>query len=1246
MIIIIIIIIMVWPACRCVSGEECSDDFATDYHATWASAQATIGGYHTIAVMGAQSSGKSTLLNALFGTGFRVMDATQGRSQTTRGVWLAEVTARDQAKDKASTPAPGGGTILVFDVEGTDSLERGEHHVSLARKTTLFSLAMCEVLMINIAEIDIGRYEGSSYSLLRGVIELYLSTFVAHATDDTDETATVTTTTTTTTTMATSSEKEGQGQDKHHVRTRLLFVVRDHMVSSVEQLEAQLNAFVHGLWDKVEKHSTVDCALEDLFDIDFACFVPKPAQEATFLQQVDALRARLPSMWHPSYSRNILGDGVPVYACGVWTAILQNGAVDVPSQRAMIAVYRCRELIDEAISSVRQALSELVPPTSTCDGGHEASESDSDRDSAHTAVAVYISGMADAVNEAVTTFSRVSAMYGADAVAQARCQLGEQLMTLLRDPVVDAFAQLRMVEMAQLKTFCSTALNPGYDQQTVDTTVVPLLYNIVSAFVRRARVDSIFGYNPRVGRTGPSSRAMAAAIEKGPGSASSLAETEFHFLVQRVLLHVAPLLLVKRSMEALSTPTTTTTTTATVPLGGSSGSAPLDVAAGAAAAGIVANEDPITRCREHVAVSVKHWNATVDILIDALRPVGIDARTFRGVFESAVDDQFLDKTLGDTLTKYWQGVSDMLNRTLVSMCATVGTQQLTDNGGVNAMDDEDCGGTKAARRAAALDVLVAGGERRRQASGSGDRDGPLADAEHERAKLHAVDDLAAESSVCKAFARLGLFYNVFAQLRRVFFNAGMDAYMEQATSGTLVAALEGLARVLPNAREALVDDAQAIFSTLFDRVTGQDVIEAAVNASVGRSGGVGAAGAGRACVERAYDDAEVAALLFVDAHQELPSSVREGLVTLASIGRVDGDDDVHHHHVKGQYEPPALDGDAADNIVDVTEDMLASRASLFADRVFRVASSSTLIGCDFVRDANVRTRPFVPTLAQPLSSSTTATGGRTAAANVAASSDSKDTTAFSASRSSSSSSSSSSSDASKPTSSLACSSSPSLPSTALHPGGLDVQQRRASGMSISSAVSSSRLVAITAHELLIDLMSDASKKSVVRKVKQFMTKAKSQRMERALSAESRAALQFMVKRQGTSVHAVPRWLWVVLAIVGFNEVVLLVTSPITVTLLLLMTVTAFVLFKIGVLPSAVSSAMTMAQHAKVVAQRAVTCVETIVDEALTAPSGGSGSGSSSGAPGQVSGTSSHPASASSSTTTLGQADTVSKKKHE
>lgn len=115
-----------------------------------------------MAILGPQSSGKSTLLNGLFGTRFPTLNAQDGRHQCTKGIWLAK-------SDKSNT--------LVLDVEGTDGKERGEEEISFERKTSLFSLALAEALLVNIWSSDIGRYKAANLALLKIVFELNLRLF-------------------------------------------------------------------------------------------------------------------------------------------------------------------------------------------------------------------------------------------------------------------------------------------------------------------------------------------------------------------------------------------------------------------------------------------------------------------------------------------------------------------------------------------------------------------------------------------------------------------------------------------------------------------------------------------------------------------------------------------------------------------------------------------------------------------------------------------------------------------------------------------------------------------------------------------------------------------------------------------------------------------------------------------------------------------------------------------------------------
>jgi protein SEY1 len=70
--------------------------------------------YQIVSIIGSQSSGKSTLLNALFTTDFEVLNRKQRVGQTTKGIWFS-----------VETPS----NIIILDVEGSDSNEREERTV-------------------------------------------------------------------------------------------------------------------------------------------------------------------------------------------------------------------------------------------------------------------------------------------------------------------------------------------------------------------------------------------------------------------------------------------------------------------------------------------------------------------------------------------------------------------------------------------------------------------------------------------------------------------------------------------------------------------------------------------------------------------------------------------------------------------------------------------------------------------------------------------------------------------------------------------------------------------------------------------------------------------------------------------------------------------------------------------------------------------------------------------------------------
>lgn len=144
--------------------KKFTQDLGT-YISKWGLAETGFG-YDVVSVFGSQSTGKSTLLNRVFGTTFDVMDETQ-RRQTTKGIWMC----RGQDMN-----------VMVMDVEGTDGRERGEDQ-DFERKSALFSLASSEVLLVNIWEHQVGLYQGANMGLLKTVFEVNLGLFGNKNTD-------------------------------------------------------------------------------------------------------------------------------------------------------------------------------------------------------------------------------------------------------------------------------------------------------------------------------------------------------------------------------------------------------------------------------------------------------------------------------------------------------------------------------------------------------------------------------------------------------------------------------------------------------------------------------------------------------------------------------------------------------------------------------------------------------------------------------------------------------------------------------------------------------------------------------------------------------------------------------------------------------------------------------------------------------------------------------------------------------
>ena len=123
--------------------------------------------YTVVAIVGPQASGKSTLLNALYGTGFPVLEVGNvgvGR-RTTQGVWV-DMGVSDGARGMDSRNRTGaeeeeeGGVgrarvgrgripVVVMDTEGLESVSRGPGSHLFDRQLSTLAVTTADVILLN-----------------------------------------------------------------------------------------------------------------------------------------------------------------------------------------------------------------------------------------------------------------------------------------------------------------------------------------------------------------------------------------------------------------------------------------------------------------------------------------------------------------------------------------------------------------------------------------------------------------------------------------------------------------------------------------------------------------------------------------------------------------------------------------------------------------------------------------------------------------------------------------------------------------------------------------------------------------------------------------------------------------------------------------------------------------------------------------------------------------------------------------
>ncbi|KAJ8756094.1 hypothetical protein K2173_024641 [Erythroxylum novogranatense] len=366
--------------------------------------------YAVVSIMGPQSSGKSTLLNNLFHTNFMEMDAFKGRSQTTKGIWMARCTGIEPC-------------TLVMDLEGTDGRERGEDDTAFEKQSALFALAVSDIVLINMWCHDIGREQAANKPLLKTVFQVMMRLFSPR-------------------------------------KTTLLFVIRDKTRTPLENLEPVLREDIQKIWDSVPKpEAHKETPLSEFFNVEVVALSSYEEKEEQFKEQVANLRQRF---FHSIAPGGLAGDrrgvvpasGFSFSAQEIWKVIKENKDLDLPAHKVMVATVRCEEIANEKFSGVQTneewcQLQEAVQSGPVMGFGKKLSS---------------------ILNTCLLGYDSEAIYFDEGVRSAKRKQLEEKLLQLVQPAYQSMLGHIRSGTFEKFKTAFEKALNAGEGFALASTT--------------------------------------------------------------------------------------------------------------------------------------------------------------------------------------------------------------------------------------------------------------------------------------------------------------------------------------------------------------------------------------------------------------------------------------------------------------------------------------------------------------------------------------------------------------------------------------------------------------------------------------------------------------------------------------------------------------------------------------------------------------------------------------------------------
>jgi hypothetical protein len=133
-----------------------------------------------------------------------------------------------------------------------------------------------------------------------------------------------------------------------------------------DKIEGLILEDIHKIWKDIkipEKYAGK--GPENFFSFEFITLPHLIYREKDFKEEIENLRKRLvkdsPNYFFSNLSsiKNVPADGLKQYVTQIWTDIMNEKDLDIPSQREMLANYRCNEIKNQILSSYDKQFKEI-----------------------------------------------------------------------------------------------------------------------------------------------------------------------------------------------------------------------------------------------------------------------------------------------------------------------------------------------------------------------------------------------------------------------------------------------------------------------------------------------------------------------------------------------------------------------------------------------------------------------------------------------------------------------------------------------------------------------------------------------------------------------------------------------------------------------------------------------------------------------------------------------------------------------